>query len=68
LLVGGGEDLAISGGPANATLAITLADRLDRLHACVDDMIDSFVQAARAREVEGRDPSKVKGNEIKSAS
>jgi hypothetical protein len=49
-LAGGGEELAPPGHPRGATLAAALDERLDRLHVCVDDMIDSFVEAARTRE------------------
>jgi hypothetical protein len=47
-LVGGGESLSVPSGSERTTLGEVLSDRLDRLHACVDDMIDSFVGAARA--------------------
>lgn len=49
-LAGGGEDLARDGRPRGTTLATVLNERIDRLHACVDDMIDTFIHAARARE------------------
>jgi hypothetical protein len=52
-LLGGGEELAISDSSTVTTLASAFAERLARLHTCVDDMIDSFIQSACARETAG---------------
>ena len=47
-LVGGGEDMGMKHADRDARLNDILARRLARLHSCVDDMIDSFINAARA--------------------
>lgn len=46
MLVGGGEELRIGAAPSGAALDEVLAARLDQLHACVDDVLASFVSAA----------------------
>ena len=48
VLVGGGEELGMPRGAPEARLQDALSVRLDRLHSCVADMIDSFVDAARS--------------------
>lgn len=45
--VGGGEDLRIKHATRDMGLQEVLDSRLTRLHTCVDDLIDSFVCAAR---------------------
>jgi hypothetical protein len=47
VLFGGGEELGMPQGATEARLQDVLSGRLERLHACVADMIDSFVDAAR---------------------
>lgn len=48
MLVGGGEGLGGFGNPdREARLQDILTARLERLHTCVGDMIDSFIDAAR---------------------
>jgi hypothetical protein len=46
-LVGGGEEVPMPENPNGVNLNAALYGRLRVLHACVDDMIDTFVQAAR---------------------
>jgi hypothetical protein len=46
-LLGGGEELSIFETSVGKRLAKALASRLERLHSCLDDMIDSFVEVAR---------------------
>jgi hypothetical protein len=46
-LLGGGEELSIFETSISNRLAKALASRLERLHSCVDDIIDTFVEAAR---------------------
>lgn len=53
VLVGGGEDLALSRGAGDVRLQDALTTRLDRLHSCTEDMLDIFVRAARAAESQG---------------
>lgn len=48
VLLGGGEGLGMPRGATEARLQDVLSSRLERLHACVADMIDSFVHAARS--------------------
>src|SRR4051794_31632072 len=47
-LAGGGEELNLPISEATGTITATLLNRIEHLHACVDDLIDSFVEAARA--------------------
>lgn len=46
-LVGGGENLSPSGGSDQLMLAKVLEMRLADLHKCIEDVIDSFIEAAR---------------------
>ena len=50
VLIGGGEDLGLPMGGAQVRLQNSLSIRLDRLHSCTADMIESFVDAAYAIE------------------
>lgn len=55
VLIGGGEHLGLPKGGAQARLQDSLSVRLDRLHSCAADMIESFVDAAQAIEAERED-------------
>lgn len=46
-IAGGGEELLMPDSLDDVNLSKALCDRLEYLHKCVDDMIDTFVQAAR---------------------
>ena len=46
-LAGGGEELLMPESLTGVNLSKALSDRLEYLHTCVDDMIDTFIQAAR---------------------
>lgn len=46
-LVGGGEEILKPESHKGVNLSKALSDRLEYLHTCVDDMIDTFIQAAR---------------------
>jgi hypothetical protein len=46
-LAGGGEELPRPENLNGVNLSEALSDRLEYLHKCVDDMIDTFIQAAR---------------------
>lgn len=50
VLVGGGEELALPRGAGDVRLQDALNTRLERLHGCTEDMIDSFISAARTVE------------------
>ena len=45
-LAGGGEDLKMSENLVDLNLNQILSHRLEHLHGCVADMIDTFIQAA----------------------
>jgi hypothetical protein len=46
-LAGGGEELSLPEELRGARLGEVLSERIMQLHSCVDDMIDTFVGAAR---------------------
>jgi hypothetical protein len=50
VLAGGGEELLPSRDGPQPRLQDVLSTRLERLHACITDMIDSFIAAAREEE------------------
>ena len=50
-LAGGGEELRMPEKFSWVRLSKVLSDRLEYLHTSVDDMIDTFVQAARQDQV-----------------
>jgi hypothetical protein len=51
ILIGGGEELHKDLSKGSVTLSSVLVARLDALHACVDDMIDTFMSAVREHEL-----------------
>ena len=46
-LAGGGEELRLPEKLRGARLSEVLSERIMQLHSCVDDMVDTFVEAAR---------------------
>lgn len=52
VLLGGGEELLMPWGPKSTTLSEVLTNRLNVLHACVDDMLDTFIEAVRPSETD----------------
>jgi hypothetical protein len=46
-LAGGGEELRLPEKLRGARLGQVLSERIMQLHGCVDDMVDTFVEAAR---------------------
>jgi len=60
-LVGGPENISWPPGSKTLSLNQALGDRLDSLHACVDDMIDTFLKAVGTDQPREAEQAEIKG-------